>query len=100
MSLPREPLSSIHLFPEPVCRNACDQDRDSDQSICREMKDSIDRHQPAHCYKENGCKRMAGNSVYFHRFTFTKDEDTARSQSEEDHVDGNDIVENTLVSSE
>jgi hypothetical protein len=87
-SSPRERLSfAVPLLPKPVCRNARDQNRDSYQSILRKMKDRIDRHQPTDGDEEDRRKRMAWNSVCSRRFTFTKDEDTARSQSEEDHID-------------
>jgi hypothetical protein len=87
-------------LPKPVCRNACDQDRDSYQSILREMKDRINRHQPTDCYEQDRRKRMTWNSVYYRWFSFAKNEDTAGSQSKENHIDGNDVVKNAFVSAE
>jgi hypothetical protein len=51
------------------------------------MKDCVNRHQPAHRYKEDRREWMSRNSVYRCWFTPAKDEDTARRQSKENNVD-------------
>jgi hypothetical protein len=92
--------SAAPLSPKPVSGNAGDHDCDSYQCVVRVTIDRVDYYEPADRDENNRRERMTRNSRFRRRFAFAKDEDTARSEAKENHVDRDDVVENAIVSSE